>query len=102
MGETWQPIEPAELRQIDMADYEAKSDWLSFDCVCADQSNPEWENQPYDFALHTLDRQQFTCPRCGRLYKVNVKFEILMYEPLAVRYPDSKNAPTLGLRDKED
>lgn len=104
MTTEWKQVQPEALRAADLDNYEATSDWLEFDCVCADTNAPDYENIPYDFLIPSLAAHHFTCSRCGRQYRVYASVQVEMYEPLALRYPEATNRPpsvTLGLRDKE-
>lgn len=97
----WEPVD-VDLDLADIENYSATSDWLQFDCVCMDKTEPEWLNKPYDFNLQSLADQHYTCERCGRQYRVKVKVEVEVYTPIAIKYPDAKYPAELGLRDKED
>lgn len=103
MSNTWEPVQ-VDLQEINIANYAAEDDWLEFDCICMDKNAPNYENIPYDFTLLSLDTRHFTCARCGRQYRLNVKVEVEMYTPITIKYPDAKYSmtpETLGLRDKE-
>lgn len=66
------------------------SDLLAFDCPCNpnDENTPGWGDMPYD--IHFKNSGVETCPRCGRQFKLEMAWRVLLYEPLSVRFPTPK------------
>lgn len=93
------------IDESNFQNYQTKGvDWIEFDCVCQDKDAPDYENLPYDFQMPELSPHTFTCSRCGRMYRVSCSVNVQMYEPLAIRYPNSHDkmpSETLGLRVRE-